>query len=220
MSLNDSNSSPDFPTKIIKRCSSLISIHLSNIFNRCIRIGYFPCSFKIAKVTPIFKSKNPLLSSNYRPISLLPVLAKIFEKHIYSNLTKYVEINNILCHQQSGFRKNFNVNIAITKLLENVISSIEKKEIGICIFLDLKKAFDMVDHTILLRKLELYGVRGVSHDLFSSYLANRSQYVYLGGCSSSVYPQIRGIPQGSVLSGLLFNLFINDIVNSSNIKHP
>ena len=215
--LNDSNSSPGIPTKIIKRCSSLIAPHLSNLFNRCIQLGYFPVSLKTAKITPIFKSKNPLLSSNYRPISLLPVLAKIFEKHIYSELTTYIENANILCPQQSGFRKNFSVHITITKLLENITSSIENKETSMCIFLDLRKAFDMVDHTILLRKLELYGVRGLNHSLFSSYLANRSQYVYLNEYSSDVFPLIRGIPQGSVLSGLLFLLFINDIVNCSSI---
>ena len=217
MNLNDSNSSPDFPTKIVKRCSSLISVHLSNIFNRCIQLGFFPTSFKTAKITPIFKSKSPLLSSNYRPISLLPVLAKIFEKKIYSELTNYVQNNNILCNQQSGFRKNFSTQITITKVLQNIITAIENKETSICIFLDLKKAFDMVDHTILLRKLEIYGVRGLSLSLFSSYLSNRAQYVQVDGYSSDIFPQIRGIPQGSVLSGLLFNLFINDIVNSSNI---
>ena len=214
--MNETNSSPGIPMKVIKRCSSLISVPLCNILNKCIQFGYFPESFKTAKIVPVFKSKNNLLSSNYRPISLLPVLSKIFEKHIYTELMKYVEDNNILCPQQAGFRRNSSTNIAIAKLVRNIVSSFECRETGICIFLDQRKAFDMVDHDILLRKLELYGVTGTTHNLFSTYLSDRFQYVYLDGIESDIAPIVRGIPQGSVLSALLFLLFINDIVNSSN----
>ena len=125
----------------------------------------------------------------------------------------------ILSCEQSGFRKDSSTNISIAKLLNQIIGGLEAGKLGLCVFLDLQKAFDMVDHDILLKKLHFYGIRGTPLKILENFLHNRKQYVYLNGTSSGFSDIIRGVPQGSVLSGLLFLIFINDIVNCSNIVH-
>ena len=210
---------PDIPAKVFKNSSTLLSEPISFLLNKCIESGCYPDCLKIAKIIPLFKAKNKLNVRNYRPISLLPVISKIFERHIYNELISYVESEKILSCEQSGFRKESSTNIAIAKLLNQIIEGIEAKKLGLCVFLDLQKAFDMVDHNILLEKLQFYGIRGTPLKILESFLHNRKQYVYVNGTPSHFSDIIRGVPQGSVLSGLLFLLFINDIVNCSNIVH-
>ena len=206
----------NIPSKVFKVHSNLLSAPLSVLINQCIGSASFPDCLKIAQVIPLFKSKNKLDVRNFRPISMLPILAKIFEKFIYDQLIEFVELNGLLCHQQSGFRRNSSTSISIAKLLDKVIAGADEGSFGLCVFLDLQKAFDMVDHEILVQKLEYYGVRGQALDLFKSYLANRQLFVKLNNVSSKLSIISRGVPQGSTLSGLLFLLFINDLVNSSN----
>ena len=206
----------NIPSKVFKAHSSLLSVPLSALINRCIESGSFPECLKVAQVLPLFKAKNRLDVKNFRPISLLPLVAKIFEKFIYDQLIEYVECNDLLCHQQSGFRRNSSTSISIAKLLDKVISGADEGNFGLCVFLDMQKAFDMVDHEILIKKLEYYGIRGTPLNLFKSYLTNRKQFVQLNRVSSKFSNICRGVPQGSTLSGLLFLLFINDIVNSSD----
>ena len=207
---------PNIPAKVFKISADIISSPLLTIINRCIETGNFPECLKIAKVVPLFKAKNRRDVKNFRPISLLPIIAKIFEKHIYNQLNYFVEMNQILCKQQAGFRKNSSTCISIAKLLNGIISGVEDGRYGLCVFLDLQKAFDMIDHDILLKKLYFYGVRGTELRLFYNYLSNRKQFVEINSVSSGFCDICRGVPQGSVLSALLFILFINDIVNSSN----
>ena len=121
-----------------------------------------------------------------------------------------------MCSEQAGFRKNSSTSVSISKLLDKIISGVDEGTFGLCVFLDLKKAFDMVDHDILLSKLSYYGIRGNVLNLFKSYLTNRKQYVYMNGFSSDFSNISRGVPQGSSLSALIFLLFINDIVCSSD----
>ena len=141
----------NIPAKLFKIHSNLLSAPLSVLINRCIASACFPECLKIAQVLPLFKSKNKLDVKNFRPISMLPIVAKIFEKFIYDQLIEYVESNGLLCRQQSGFRKNSSTSISIAKLLDRVISGADEGSFGLCVFLDMQKAFDMVDFSILLK---------------------------------------------------------------------
>ena len=209
----------DIPSKVVKCIGDIISTPLSTIFNRCITTGYFPNILKVAQVTPVFKSGNANVANNYRPISVLSIFSKILESHIYNELLSYLDYNDILCHQQCGFRKGISTNIAIGKLINKIYSGIEESKYGIGMFLDLQKAFDMVDREILLAKLNHYGIRDEPFRLIRSFLSNRNQYVKLGNYHSSTSEIRLGTPQGSILSPLLFLIFINDIVRCSNILH-
>ena len=207
------------PSKIVKSIIDLIAEPLMLIFNKCIEIGYFPDILKIGQITPVFKSGDPLQPNNFRPISVLTIFSKIFEKHIYNELLMYFEQNNILCKEQFGFRKGISTNIAIANLLEKIYGGLERNIYGIGVFLDLQKAFDVVNRRILLGKLNHYGVRGAPLQLLSSFLTNRKQYVKIKNNQSDTSLVQIGTPQGSILSPLLFLIFINDIVNCSNVLH-
>ena len=207
----------EIPAKMFKIIIDLISEPLSSIFNKCIEISYFPDIFKIARVVPIFKSNDPLLLNNYRPISLLSVFSKIFEKHLCKHISNYLMHKKILCEQQCGFINGLSTDISIAKLLKYVHEGLEENKYGICVFLDLRKAFDMVNKDILLTKLSTYGIRGSTNQLLRSYLNNRQQYVSIDGVNSNTSPIEMGVPQGSNMGPLLFLIFINDIVKSSTI---
>ena len=190
---------------------------LSIIFNRCIREGTFPAAFKNAKVIPLHKGDSVLSVSNYRPISLLPIFSKIFERIIYNQFIAYIEENKILDELQFGFQRNKSTEHAIYAIMTNLTEAFSKKLSSYCIFLDFAKAFDTVNHKILLDKLAYYGVSGKTLELFSSYLSNRNQVVEVNGVLSDIGIIQHGVPQGSILGPLLFLLYINDISKSSEI---
>ena len=174
--------------------------------------------FKQAKIIRVFKKGNPKNVLNYRPISLLPSLSKILEKVVYTRLhSSFINMNDNLSHQQFGFRRKHSTNQAITLLISNIVDAFEKKKQSVLgIFLHISKAFDTIDHKILLRKLNNYGVRGVGLSLnwFESYLSNRSQIVeYAGVTSSSQVKIFSSVPQGFILTPLLFIIFANDFNN-------
>ena len=212
------------PMNVVKQTIDLIDYPLRYIINLSLRSGIVPDSLKIANVIPLFKSGDHDIFTNYRPVSILPAFSKILEKVVYNRLLKFLNKFNILSDNQYGFRKHHSTAYSLTHLYDKISSAIDNKEYTVGIFIDLSKAFDTVDHCILLEKLEHYGIRGSALNWFSSYLSGRSQFVDFNGYRSSTC-QIRcGVPQGSILGPLLFliilmiyvkdELFLSQTLNS------
>ena len=203
--------------RIVKYIKHEIVSPLTKLINKSLELGVFPDSMKLAYITPLYKSGSECLNTNYRPISLLPVLSKVFEKVMYSRIYNFLQSTNQLFESQYGFRKHHSCENAVQELLSVITKGFDCKEYTAALFLDLSKAFDTLDHHILLCKLELYSIRGLCLDWLKHYLTNRRLSVKcIAGeppelSLSDEYPLQFGVPKGSCLGPLLFLIYCNDL---------
>ena len=210
------------PGNLLTEFSELLVYPLVSIINMSFKEGIFPNLNKIATVCPIFKKGDKTHCENYRPISLLSNISKLFERVMYVRLENFLKSSDILYKYQFGFRKQHSTNHTLLSIVEKIRSSLDKKMYTCGVFIDLEKAFDTVNHKILLSKLNHYGIRGTANTWFFSYLSSRYQSVMLNGVTSSRKVITCGVPQGSILGPLLFLIYINDMhhsVMSSTVYH-
>ena len=205
----------DLNMKLVKSIIHYIVEPFTYICNKSFEDGIFPEEMKLAKVLPLFKSGPRDQFTNYRPVSLLSQFSKILETLYADKLDKFISTFKILNNSQYGFRSNCSTSMALMELLEEITNSIDNKKSTIGVFIDLKKAFDTINHGILIKKLEHYGIRGTSNSWIKSYLTDRHQYVCFNGLKSDLLKVKCGVPQGSILGPKLFLLYINDLCNIS-----
>ena len=208
---NKASSPNSIPYRTLFLLKNDISKQLADLFKLSFITGVFPSVLKTTEVFPVFKKDSKLYYSNYRPISLLSNVEIILEKRMYKRLYTFLNNNNIIYNLQFGFRQQYSTSHALINITENIRKALDDGNIGCGVFVDLQKAFDTVDHQILLAKLNHYGILGVSNDLFKSYLSNRNQYVSIIGFDSGLTTINCGVPQGFVLEPLLLLLNTNDL---------
>ena len=200
------------PPKMVKLAAEQLHIPITHLVNKCIEFSKFPDDLKFAEVTPIFKKDNKLHKKNYRPVSVLQTLSKIFESVLINQLLDYFETNQILSSNMSGFRKSYSCQSVLLKYVEDCKQALDNDEICGSILTDLSKAFDCLPHRLLIAKLSAYGVCNKSCMLMANYFQGRSQCVKLGNNKSEQLQLDKGAPQGSYMGPFVYNLFSNDLL--------
>jgi len=222
LNMKNSHGYDEISTKLLKLSSPFILSPLTHICNKSLSLGIFPDRLKYSEVKPLFKKGDKHNISNYRPISILTSFFKVLEKAVHSQLYEQCRKHNILAGEQFGFRNKLSTTDAIYKLINKTLIALNDKIMIGGIFCDLEKAFDSINHDILISKLNFYGAKGKTMSWFKSYLKNRYQTVTLtnkANCQnyhSTLQELTRGIPQGSILGPLLFLIYINDLPKTVN----
>ncbi len=218
--LDSSKSVPSTSTsiKFVKMSMNVISPVLAAIYNLSFSTGSFPDCLKLSEVKPLHKASSKSQCTNYRPVALLSPFAKILEKCLHDRIYTFFDKNRLFFAQQFGFQKHSSTENAVLQIHHRLLETLEKKEISCSVFVDLRKAFDTVDHSILLAKLEKYGVRGLPLKLLNCYLSNRFQLTLVNGTKSDLKKISCGIPQGCTLGPLLFLIYVNDIHKSTDLE--
>lgn len=216
-SIRDTNSldACNIQSRPVKYVLHIIAPCLTYIYNTALSTGHFPTDMQLARVAVIYKKGDKNILGNYRPISVLPFFSKGLERIIHQRLHIFFVKHSVITECQYGFTKNRSTEHALLDQKEYILNNFEAQKLTIGIFVDFSKAFDSLNHNLLFAKLEHYGVRGHALSLIRSYLGSRKQYVQINHCSSDALTITHGVPQGSILGPLLFNVFINDICNVS-----
>ena len=202
--------------RLLKIAPNVLTPGITYMINKSLASGVFPGIWKHAKVNPIFKAGSKDDVNNYRPISILPTLSKIIEKWIQIKLMSYLNKHTLLHENQSGFRKSHSTESALILMTDTWLKAINEGKLVGCAMIDFRKAFDLFDHQLLLKKLRIYQFSDMSLSWFKSYLSNRTQQVVIKDCSSVNGDVLCVVPQGSFLGALLVLLFINDLPLSLN----